>query len=561
MSSTGVRRPILSTGVRRPQAWLIAIGAATVVALVLRLWGISHQSFWYDESLTVDEMHMRFTRMLTEVRLHEVTPPLYFASAWFWTKLFGTSEAGLRSLSVIAGVLTVPAAAACAATLAGRRAAVITAALVAVHPLLIWYSQEARSYALLTLLCTLSWLFFLRAARDGGSRDLALWAVASALALATHYFALFLVAPELAWLVARGLRRRPVWFAALGVVAVGLVLLPFAIARRSSGTGWIHGIALDLRLRQIAEQFAAGFGRTPAILVASAALVALAVAALLAGGERPMRRAAAMALATAGAALLPALALVGLGLDYLITRNVIFAVVPLVVFVAIGLAALRARWAAAAAAVALAALGVAATVRVDTSAALQRPDWRVVAHALGPDLHARAIVVAGSYRGRPVKTYLPHTGFMTQPAPAVREIDVIGMRGPREAGCWWGAECNLPDATPDTRPPARGFHLLSRQRAGNFTIARFGSATPVAFDTCSATFRSGARFRGTRAVSVIVLVQRPPQARRRHARHARHGHVRPGHVRPARTPPARGSAHRSRFGCVTANRGPQQIGK
>ena len=85
------------------------------------------------------------------------------------------------------------------------------------------------------------------------------------------------------------------------------------------------------------------------------------------------------------------------------------------------------------------------------------------------------------------------------------------MRGPREAGCWWGAECNLPDATPDTLPPARGFHLLSRQRAGNFTIARFGSATPVAFDTCSATFRSGARFRGTRPVSVIVLVQRLPQ--------------------------------------------------
>jgi hypothetical protein len=340
-------------------------------------------------------------------------------------------------------------------------------------------------------------------------------------------------------------------------VAVGIVLLPFAIARRSSGTGWIHGIALDLRLRQIAEQFAAGFGRTPGILVASAALVALAIAALLAGAERPLRRGAAMALATAAAILVPALALAGLGLDYVITRNVIFAVVPLTVLVAIGLAGLRARWIGAAAAVALAGLAFAATVRVDSSAALQRPDWRIVARALGPDVRPRAIVVAGSYRGRPVKTYLPHTGFMAQPPPAVREIDVIGMRGRREAGCWWGAECNLPDATPDIIPPARGFHLLSRRRAGNFTIARFVSDKPVAFDTCSPTYRSGARFRGTKRVSVIVLVQGVPHARR----HARRGHARRGHTGRAPARPARRPANRSRFGCVTAIRGRSQIGK
>jgi hypothetical protein len=180
-----------------------------------------------------------------------------------------------------------------------------------------------------------------------------------------------------------------------------------------------------------------------------------------------------------------------------------------------------------------------------------------VARALGPDVRPRAIVVAGSYRGRPVKTYLPHTGFMAQPPPAVREIDVIGMRGRREAGCWWGAECNLPDATPDTIPPARGFHLLSRLRAGNFTIARFVSDKPVAFDTCSPTYRSGARFRGKNRVSVIVLVQGVPHARR----HARRGHARRGHTGRAPVRPARRPANRSRFGCVTAIRGRSQTGK
>jgi hypothetical protein len=62
----------------------------------------------------------------------------------------------------------------------------------------------------------------------------------------------------------------------------------------------------------------------------------------------------------------------------------------------------------------------------------------------------RAIVIAGSYRGRPVKTYLAHTGFLGQPPTVVREIDVIGMHLRREPGCWWG-----PSATCPTRPLPR----------------------------------------------------------------------------------------------------------
>jgi mannosyltransferase len=529
---------MLTTRVRRPEAWVVAIGAATVAALVLRLWGIGHQSFWYDESLTVDEMHMRFLRMLSTVRLTEVTPPLYFAWAWIWTKLAGPGEAGLRSLSALAGALTVPAVAACAATLAGRRAAVIAAALVAANPLLIWYSQEARAYALMTLLCALSWLFFLRAARDGRRADFVLWAAASALALATHYFALFLVAPEVVWLVARAQRPRSAWSAALSVGVVGLALLPFAISRRSRGTQWIHGIPLQLRLRQIGEQFAGGFSGSRALVGAAAALVALAIAGLLLGADRPTRRAAAAALATAAVAIALPLVLGRFGLDYLITRNVLFVLVPLTVLVALGLAALRTRWLGATAAVGLAALGIAAAVRVDSSAALQRPDWRLVAHALGTQVQDRAIVVAGSYRARPVKTYLSHTGFMSQPPPPVREIDVIGMRARREPGCWWGAECNLPDATPATAPPAPGFRLRSRTRVGIFTVARFASPAPSAFVSCSPVYRSPDRFGGRRRVAVMVLVQRvrTPRASRSHRAPARRARRRPG---------------RSRFGCPT----------
>ncbi len=111
--------------------------------------------------------------MLREVRASESNPPLYYVLAWGWSKLFGTGEAGLRSLSALFGAATIPLAYLIGKDLLSRRAGLITAALVALNPMLIWYSQEARSYALLVLLCAASLLFFLRARRSGEAWDLA----------------------------------------------------------------------------------------------------------------------------------------------------------------------------------------------------------------------------------------------------------------------------------------------------------------------------------------------------------------------------------------------------
>ena len=143
------------------------------------------------------------------VGFSESAPPLYYALAWFWTQVTGTGEFGLRSLSALAGVATVPVAYLIGIELRGRRAGLMAAALVAVNPMLLWYSQEARAYALLVLLCAVSLLYCVRALRSGTRRDFVLWGLASGLALATHYFAVFVVAAEAVWLLRRrGSRER-----------------------------------------------------------------------------------------------------------------------------------------------------------------------------------------------------------------------------------------------------------------------------------------------------------------------------------------------------------------
>ena len=133
----------------------------------------------------------------------ENTPPLWYVLEWAISRVLGTGAVALRLLSALAGVATVPVAWAIGRELAGRRAALACAALVAVNPLFVWYSQEARAYALFVLIAALAMLCFLRAEREPTPARMAAFAVSGSLALLTHYFAVFLLVPMVLWLLAR----------------------------------------------------------------------------------------------------------------------------------------------------------------------------------------------------------------------------------------------------------------------------------------------------------------------------------------------------------------------
>ena len=96
-----------------------------------------------------------------------------------WARVFGYGEAGLRSLSALAGVATVPVAYGAARKLISTRAGLIAAALTACNPLLIWYSQEARSYSLLVLLTAVALLAFAHARANPTPRALIAWTITS----------------------------------------------------------------------------------------------------------------------------------------------------------------------------------------------------------------------------------------------------------------------------------------------------------------------------------------------------------------------------------------------
>jgi mannosyltransferase len=492
LASDDLRSPVSGgraglTGAMATPAFAM-VAALTALAAVLRFYGLGHQGFWFDEANTALLVHFSPGKMLGLIPQSESTPPLYYCVAWVWARVFGDGEAGLRSLSALAGVLVVPVAYGVAAKLISRRAGVIAAGLTACSPLLIWYSQEARSYELLVLLTGLSLLAFVYARAAPTTRVLVLWVLAAAASLATHYYAALAVAPQAVWLLAEHRDRRGVRIAVAIVAVCGLALIPLAVSQNGTGhDAWIASAPFAPRLRQIIPQFLIGTNapdRTVVKYLAFAlALVALGLLAFRARGSERRGPLVAGGLALGGFVL--GLVLVLVGFDDLITRNILALWLPAAVMVAGALALPRAHIAGIAIAVGLCAIGVFATVGIAADRSMQRPDWRPVARALAVAPRAgtaadagRAILIQHYGYLLPLSLYLPHLQTFSAPE-RVTELDVISMVSPQQPLCWWGAACNLIPSQMQRRYDIPGFRIVSRRHVLQFTILRMVARRPV----------------------------------------------------------------------------------
>ena len=415
--------------------WLLL--AITALAAALRFTNLAQQSYWLDESQAVHELGLPFGQMLHAWSGFEWNPPLYLIIAWPWTKLFGTGEVGLRSLSALLGTGLIPLVYLCGRELISERAGLLAAAFTAVNPFMIWYSQEAREYMLLVVLCAASLLFFVRAWRTGARRDLIWWAVFSALALLTQYFAGFLIAAEGLALVLH-LRSRSSLIALLSMGALELVLIPHVVPRLNSPAQFIVSVPLSVRLQQVPVTFAMNTLYESGIvswgLIGAAVVGGAMIAQLVVGADEPELRGAGVAAALAAVVLLVPLALALAGHDDYIARGLMPGWVPLVIALAAACTAQRAQRTGALLAAVMLGLFVYAGVRIQSDAQFQKTNWRAIAAALGSPHGTRAIV---SYDGRfaagPLSVYLPGVPWSgpglrpLSPAPvSVSELDIVG---------------------------------------------------------------------------------------------------------------------------------------
>jgi len=246
--------------------------AIVCTAAGLRFYRLDAQSLWNDEGNSA-RIAERSLDLIVEGAAGDIHPPGYYLLLHAWRGLFGQSEFALRSLSVVAGLAMVVLTGLLAQQLFGRAVGLMAAALSTLSPFAIYYSQEARMYALLGALAAVSVYVAFRTMEEllapphGGrvsipagpvslkariperrpvSRILCLvaYALLNAGGLYTHYaFAFVLIAHNvvfgLRWLVASA-RSEPDW-RGLGAwsaaqVGTGLLYLPWVpIALNAAG--------------------------------------------------------------------------------------------------------------------------------------------------------------------------------------------------------------------------------------------------------------------------------------------------------------------------------------
>ncbi len=201
----------------RQRRFWVAAAVIVTAAFFLRIYHIGWQELWLDE---VQSFYLATSKDWIQRMLNDPSPPLYYVLLHAWIGLAGESESALRLLSAVLGTLFVAAAIAAGREFFNPSAGLWSGLFAAVAPIHIYYSQEARAYALLVLALMLVYITLWRALKKNNWRSWILFSLYASVALYSHYFAL------------------------LGLLST--VFLPFLDARRTAQTWVRYGGALLL---------------------------------------------------------------------------------------------------------------------------------------------------------------------------------------------------------------------------------------------------------------------------------------------------------------------------
>jgi mannosyltransferase len=223
----------------------LQLALAVVAGVLTRFVGLGRESIWLDEATSLIIARMSPSSVVAWAAA-DIHPPLYYLVLHFWL-CWGDSEFAVRALSASLGVATVVVVYALACELFDKRVGLLSAFLFSLAPLHVWYSQEARMYVMVTMLSLLASYLLVKALRGPGQGRLwVTYVLVSALALYTHYFALFallfcnLFALYRMWRHGTGTWRK--WLKAQ--LAVALLFLPWMpiLYRQvtTGGGGWVE---------------------------------------------------------------------------------------------------------------------------------------------------------------------------------------------------------------------------------------------------------------------------------------------------------------------------------
>ena len=209
------------------KAWVVFL-VLTLMALVVRLAWLGRKSMWLDEVYSLNRALLSVTQIVeTQGDPH---PPLFYVGLHYWL-VFGHDEFTLRLPSAMWGAVSVGLIYLLGKRWAGTWTGIAFAILLAIAPIHVWFSQEARMYAASCTLGLMAVWLLSEAIATGRWIAWAGWIVATVLGLYTHYLTLVLLLIELVlfgpvcyWL---GVLRRRMLSGTLALVGVMILYAPW----------------------------------------------------------------------------------------------------------------------------------------------------------------------------------------------------------------------------------------------------------------------------------------------------------------------------------------------
>lgn len=240
------------------------VAACSLIGLLWRAEGLLRRSLWVDEVLTFWRARQPTIDSLLIDLESTPFPPLYYLLLWGWARIWGVSELSIRALPLVFGVLTLPVTYLVWSGLIGRRNALWAVALLSTNAFHVFYSQDAKMYAAVWFLATLSSGAFLHALVAGRRQDawLAVYGVSNAALLQVSYVGVVPMAIQsLYGLLALSRLRR---FAGRLAMTAALSCLPclawlpmtFRTVTHRTGISWIPSVTRG----QISSELSQAFG-------------------------------------------------------------------------------------------------------------------------------------------------------------------------------------------------------------------------------------------------------------------------------------------------------------
>jgi mannosyltransferase len=413
---------------------LLLLAAAMAVGAYLRFDRLGEPSYWLDEilhqNLTTSFMARPWWQWLG--RLNEDHGGLYYLTQ-LATRMFGRSELAGRSAAALFGLATIPLVWFCVRQLRlPRWYAAAPAILIATSPLHVYYSREARGYALLMLLTAALLIVLLR-----GRSLVAIGVVLLALLYSSGVAGPVVVsAAAIALLLAivspaRETRR---WYATAGACAIVVFALFRVIyARPSSDPTWPRLPPMDLQFfTTLARMFSVSALGTAIGGRAAVAMLVFAIVGAIALARREWRA----ALVVIGMTVLPlAITLIALRMfhHFFAVRYVIASLIGYVILAGIGISfatQLAGRRASTFLAVAIAAVIAAQGWSSARTEPFRKLDWRGIAASLRSHVHPGDVILAAEpWSEVSLRYYLgeiPHVKLVHMAGVGIAEIMANG---------------------------------------------------------------------------------------------------------------------------------------